>query len=302
MKNEIKMYIIGGLVTLAFIIGGAFLLQPRNEQSNTTSSASKEMIPVDSITHGHGLAVDIADPNKIYIATHHGLLVLVDEKDLYRVGNKQDDYMGFSPHPTNSKIFFSSGHPETGGNIGFQKSEDGGYTWKKVSDGVSGPVDFHAMAVSPVNPNLIYGWYQGAIQESTDGGNNWEIISKTTLPVVNLATDSMNEDIIYAASPQGLMVSNNKGKDWSKLFDGFVSVVAINPADPQKLLSYSEKNKLARSSDAGKTWETLNETFNGETPLFISFSKQNPENIYILTEKNSIYKTSTEGNSWSKIR
>ena len=97
-------------------------------------------------------------------------------------------------------------------------------------------------------------------------------------------------------------MSTNKGKDWATLFDGFVSVVAIDPNDSQKLLSFSEKNRLAKSSDGGKTWEKLIESFSGETPLFIAFNKQNPEIVYILTEKNSIYKSSDSGNNWSKIR
>ncbi|MBI2030127.1 exo-alpha-sialidase, partial [Candidatus Kaiserbacteria bacterium] len=54
--------------------------------------------------------------------------MLENEKDLYRVGKSRDDYMGFSPHPTEADVFFTSGHPSRGGNLGFQKSDDGGAT------------------------------------------------------------------------------------------------------------------------------------------------------------------------------
>lgn len=299
MKNQ-NIYLIVGVIILLAI--GFIFLKSYKKETGTQTTVKQELNPIDSITHGHGLSVDVADPNKVYIATHHGLLILKNDKDLYRVGNKKDDYMGFSPHPTDPKIFFSSGHPETGGNIGFQKSEDGGFTWKNISSGVNGPVDFHAMTVSPANPNLIYGWYQGAIQRSIDRGKNWEIVSMTKVPIVNLAADPKDENIIYATSPQGLMVSKNKGKDWSTLLGGFVSTVAINPKDSQKLLVFSEKQQLAESSDGGQTWEKIDVDFNGETPLFISFNKQKPETIYTLTEKNSLYKSIDSGNTWSKIR
>lgn len=309
---KMNKVVVLGLVLV--VIVGFFILTQQGSNNLTNKEikeTSKELTPVNAITHGHGLAVDVADPNNVYIATHHGLLVLKNDKDLYQVGNKKDDYMGFSPHPTDPKIFFSSGHPSTGGNIGFQKSIDGGFTWEKVSNGVNGPVDFHAMTVSPANPNLIYGWFQGAIQRSEDGGKNWEIVSSTNVPIVNLAADSKDESIVYAASPQGLMVSKNKGKDWSFLLDGFVSTIAINPQDSQKLLVFSEKQQLAKSNDGGKTWEKVIVDSKGETPLFISFNRQNPEIIYLLTEKNSLYKgtlspygdkSSNGGNSWSKIR
>lgn len=296
-----KKLIIGGLLVIAAIVGIIALAQPKKENT-TEPSASRNLLPVSEITHGHGLAVDILDSSNVYIATHHGLLLLQNEKELYQVGGSKDDYMGFSTHPRDSKVFFGSGHPSFGGNIGFQKSEDGGFTWKKVSDGVNGPVDFHAMTVSPANPNLIFGWYRGAIQKSTDGGKNWEMVTNTNFPVVSLAADPKDENIVYGASPRGLMVSKNKGKNWRPLLDGFVSTIVINPQDPQKLISFSEKLKLARSSDGGKSWETVNESFNGETPLHIAFDKQKPEIIYTLTEKNSLYKSTNSGATWKKIR
>lgn len=292
------------VIVLVAIVGFFILTQQSNKSSENQEikQVSKELTPVSEITHGHGMSVDVSDSSKVYIATHHGLLVLQNDKDLFKVGEKKDDYMGFSPHPTNPAIFFSSGHPEAGGNIGFQRSKDAGFSWEKVSDGIDGPVDFHAMTVSPANPDLIFGWYRGTVQRSTDGGKNWEIASITKAPIVSLAADPNDENVVYSASPQGLMVSKNQGKDWDKLLDGFVSTIAINPQDSQKLTSYSEKQGLAKSEDMGKTWEKTTADFTGETPLFISFNKQQPEVIYLLTEKNSIYKSTDEGNSWNKVR
>ncbi len=223
--NKTSIKYIWIIVAVA-VIGGGILLFSR-QSSDTVSnsainaasnSASNNLYPEQTITHGHGLAVDVGDSNKLYIATHQGLLLLVNEKDLYRVGKSKDDYMGFSPHPADSSVFFSSGHPSLGGNIGFQKSEDGGSSWKKVSNGVNGPVDFHAMAVSPVNSNIVYGWYQGNIQRSADQGKTWEIASRNILAVY-LAADSQDENTVYAATPkgQGVMVSKDKGVSWVSL-------------------------------------------------------------------------------------
>lgn len=301
MKN--KNTIIVGIILVA-VVGFFFLNQKGNNSTSTsvTKQSSSKLTPINEITHGHGLAVDVSDPNKLYIATHHGLLILKNEKDLYQVGDSGDDYMGFSPHPTNSRVFFSSGHPASGGNIGFQKSEDEGFNWQKISDGAGGPVDFHAMAVSPVNPDVVFGWYRGALQKTTDGGNTWEIAGNTNFPVVNLAADTKDENIVYAASPQGLFISKNKGVSWNPLLDGFVSAIAVHPQDSQILLSFSEKQRFAKSGDGGKTWEKVSESFNGETPLFIAFNKQKPEIVYLLTEKNSLYKSVDTGSAWSKIR
>lgn len=274
----------------------------KNAANQESRQVLKELTPISEIAHGHGMSVDVADPSRLYIATHYGLFMLKDEKQLYRVGDAQDDYMGFALHPRDPAVVFSSGHSVTGGNIGFQKSEDAGITWKKISDGIQGPVDFHAMTISPANPKLIYGWYRGILQRSMDEGKTWEVAATTNYPILSLSADPKDENIVFAATSQGLKVSKNKGKDWTTLFDGFVSVVGVDPNNSKNLLSFSEKNKLAKSTDAGTTWEKLSESLNGETPLFIAFNKQNQGIVYILTEKNSIYKSSEGGNSWTKIR
>ncbi len=290
------------LVVVLLIGSGLIWLNTTTKGSNTQKHVNQELIPADAITHGHGLSVDVNDPNKLYIATHHGLMVLVNDKDLYSLSNKKDDYMGFSPNPTNPQILYSSGHPESGGNIGFQRSQDGGYTWEKISDGVNGPVDFHAMAVSPSNPKVIYGWYKGALQRTNDEGRNWNIVSMTSSPIVNLAVDPKNENILYAASPQGLMISKNAGRDWITVLEGYVSAIAINPADSNEIITYSEKHQLARSNDGGENWETLQIELGDESPLYISYSAQESKIIYLLTEKNSIYKSTDSAKSWEKIR
>ncbi len=302
MKNK-KIYLIFGV--LAIIIIAGIFLQPKNDnaKNNTTSigSQSKKLIPVDTVTHGHGLATDPNDPMKLYIATHEGLFVLVNEKQLYRVGDSRDDYMGFSSHPKDPKILFTSGHPVGGGNVGFQKSEDGGFSWTKLADGVDGPVDFHAMSVSPANPDVVYGWYRGALQRTTDGGKTWVIVGKTKFVVVGLTADPKDENVLYAVSPQGLFVTRGKGSSWNRLMEGFVSAVGVSPSDSQSLLSFSEQQRLAKSNDGGKTWQKMDESFNGEVPLFIAFQRQNPKIVYTLTEKNSIYKSIDSGTNWNKI-
>lgn len=306
-----KRTFISILVLTITVLGvGFFLSIPNSNESSDKQVTTQEerLTPEKEITHGHGLAVDVSDPNKLYIATHHGLLVLVNDKELYRIGKSRDDFMGFSPHPSDPNILFSSGHPATGGNIGFQKSRDGGVTWEKISSGVDGPVDFHTMAVSPVNPDLIYGWYRGNIQRSQDAGKTWEIINRDVL-AISLAADSHDEQTVYAATPngRGLLVSRDKGINWTSLTKtlegGQTVVVAVHPSDANTLFTFAEKlGGLGKSTDGGKTWKKSNEPFAGETVLHIASSKINPNIVYVLTHENKLFKSIDTGETWSRIR
>jgi photosystem II stability/assembly factor-like uncharacterized protein len=306
MKQELKKY-LSLFIVIAALGFGVWLLDGSNSASEDKSSVSENILtPESAISHGHGLAVDVADSNKIYIATHYGLFVLMNEKELYRIGASRDDFMGFSAHPTESSMFFASGHPSVGGNLGFRKSEDGGVTWNKVSGGANGPVDFHAMAISPVNPNLLYGWYRGELQRSADQGKNWEIVNQKIQPL-SLAGDTQDENTVYAATSDGAMASHDKGVNFSplskELDGGVVSVIAVHPKDAKILLAFSEKlGGLGKSVDGGSTWKKIIETFNGEAVLHIAFNGSNPNIIYALTSESALYKSNDTGDMWSKIR
>lgn len=299
-----KSKIIG--VTAFIIIGllAIVLIKPKVGDENQT--ALNNLTPVKEITHSHGLSVDPFDETRVYIATHHGLFVLINDTDLYQIGKSKDDYMGFSAHTSQPGTFYSSGHYSYGGNIGFQKSEDGGVTWNKLSAGVGGPVDFHAMAVSPADPNIIYGWYQGRLQKSTDGGKSWAIANDNIL-VVQLTAHPTDANVVYGASPsgEGILMSKDGGSNWellsADLKGGQISAIAVNPASPEQMLTYSEKLEgLAISEDGGIIWKKSEAKFDGVI-LYISFFKIDPRIVYAMTHTNTLYKSDDGGVTWKVV-
>lgn len=296
------------LLLVALLIGGIYISKNQNDPAVTpppNTSNQSNPTPITTLSHGHGLAVDRDDPTKLYIATHHGLFVLINDQELRQVGANQDDFMGFSTHPSQSNIMFRSGHPATGrGNLGFQRSDDGGVTWQQVSPGINGPVDFHSMAVSPVNPNLIYGWYHNALQRSHDQGETWELIPTSLSQVISLVASPDNEQAVYAATTQGILISSDKGATWNPLTAeamGTATTLAIHPEQPATMLSFSERLGLARSVDGGKTWQPVNTAMAGQTVTFLAFSKTEPTTVYAYTHANEIHVSKDGGETWTKI-
>jgi len=298
-----KNYLIAGGV-IVLLLGALFLFGSRSP-SNEKNGSGNVLIPVSSFSHSHGVAIDIVDATKVYIATHEGLFLLSKDKDLFRIGKTQDDLMGFSPHPTEAGTFFSSGHPESGGNIGFQKTSDGGITWQKVSDGLGGSVDFHSMAIGQVNPDIVYGFFGGKLQRSVDGGRSWEY-AKSAVSPISLSSDPKNENVLYASTQNGVLVSKDRGDSWqnlsSQLEGGAVSIFVIDPFSAYAL-TFSEKlGGIGKSIDGGITWQKVQETFKGEAVLYIAFSRSQAGLAYALTHGNSVYKSVDSGDSWAKIR
>lgn len=136
----------------------------------TTSASKNTNSSIQNLTGNwmdiHGLGINPSeegnDDGPLYLATHNGLF----KKDVgnnssnttgwIEVGIDKSDFMGFTINPAKEGIMYSSGHPQSGGNLGFRISNDYEVTWQKVSDVTSpAPIDFHTMTIGN-NPEIIY--------------------------------------------------------------------------------------------------------------------------------------------------
>ncbi|HPB99662.1 MAG TPA: hypothetical protein PKW66_27315 [Polyangiaceae bacterium] len=167
--------------------------------------------------HIHGVAVNPDEPSQLYLATHRGLYLVSPDGKTVRVSDASHDFMGFAVHPTAPNQLYGSGHPVGGGNLGFIVSTDGGKTWRQLSPGVKGPVDFHTMAVSKADPNVIYGLY-GSIQVSRDGGQTWEIAGPAPGKVIDLAASATDTRTLYAGTVDGVLESKDGGHSWQSAY------------------------------------------------------------------------------------
>lgn len=174
-------------------------------------------VPVEELagrTHFHGIAVDPAAPNRVYLATHHGLYEAGPSGMARQVSIQADDFMGFVPHPRDRSLLYASGHPQGGGNTGVIVSRDGGRTWTKIADGAGGPVDFHQMDISKADPRVLYGVYR-VLQVSRDSGITWRSVGSPPAGLIDLAASALDAESLYAATQGGLLWSVDGGRVWA---------------------------------------------------------------------------------------
>lgn len=304
-KNRAKSGASGkkmlALAIAAVIILGAvaaFMWLNRGEKTVEASYT-----PVSRFSDIHGLAVDPANPNTLYVATHHGLIRGLDDSNWALVGNYRADFMGFSMHP-DGKIFYTSGHkvPEAP-NIGVARSDDGGFTWKIIA--LRGQVDFHAMALSRANPQILYAWYyrDGRLYKSSDEGKSWQNPKALGLRnVIALATDPADENTLWAATEHGLFRSTDGGESFQMVsFSGIpVITVAVDPTDP-KVLYVSLQAGLRKSTDGGQSWQPIGSDL-ADVIGHLAIDPTNSDIIYAATYAAAIYKSTDGGLSWKLIK
>ena len=294
-------------VTMVLTVGFLVL------SSGASLSAPPRFAPVDQLHHIHGLAVDPHDATIVYIATHGGLVRLVDGQRWEYVGDGRSDLMGFTHHPSERGVMYVSGHPDLSSRlpnpIGVMVSRDGGQSWQPLA--LAGKVDLHAMTIG-ADGKTLYGWnvtgspglYRISVRDGT-----WARVDATGLQdVFGLAAHPQQSDTLLAGTRAGLVVSRDGGRTWSAMGRALsgvaVTAVAYHPKDRGILHAYAARPDLGliKSDDGGQQWKSLG-FFLGEKDAvnIFAISPHQSETLYISTFGSDLYLSRDGGKKWEPL-
>ncbi len=270
-----------------------------------TSSAQTSVSELIGRTDFHGISVDPNDSSRIYLATHHGLFVVAPDGKVERASDMSADFMGFTPHPSDPATIYASGHPSGGGNLGIIISNDKGKTWKKLADGVGGPVDFHQMDVSKADPNVMIGNSRG-LQISKDAGRSWKMVGPAPNGTIDIAASGKDADTIYAATQGGIVRSVDGGKSWTMAHLLKRTATMIDVASDGRLYAFQIGAGLIRTSENAMDWRLVSNDFGNEFILHFTIDPSNQQNMYAVTFSQqtrglSIIASSDGGVTWKML-
>ncbi len=284
-----------GKITVSLIAGFAIAAAAAG------SAAGAEAVSVSQLrehTHIHGLAVDRQDSEKLLIATHHGLFRSGPDGKAELISAVQD-FMGFTPDPSDPNSLYASGHPAGGGNLGFIASTDNGVTWDSISPGADGPVDFHQMTVSLANPQVLYGAY-GALQISKDVGKTWSVVGPPPEKLIDLAASAKNAGTLYAATEGGLSVSRDGGQSWETVVQGApVSLVEVT-ADGF-IHAFVLGRGLVRSAESEMDFKTLSDAWGDQILLHLAVDPADKDRMFAATHQGDILASIDGGANWVEL-
>lgn len=264
-------------------------------------ATAQEVLPLAEVlgaTHVHGIAPGPDGRQSVTLATHHGLWAVdLAAKEAKRIGPSQDDFMGYSAVPGQPMAAIASGHPATGGNLGVIRTDDGGQSWIRLSDGIGGPVDFHNMEVSDANPLVIYGiGHDGGVQRSADGGATWEITGTAPEKLIDIATAVRDDKVLYAATETGLYRSPDAGATWQALRQGAAFTTVDTGADG--VLRAVEYGRGLISLDDTGAEQLLAATVPGGYLLYLGSTHAEPHRLMALSAAGGLVLSDDGGASW----
>ena len=273
--------------------------------SNPSMATQTTVADLINSTDFHGISVDPYDPSRIYLATHVGIFVTDPDGEARSISNFRADFMGFSPDPNNPDIFYGSGHPATGGNLGIVKSMDRGISWSKISDGVNGPVDFHQMDVSKANPDVIIGNAQG-LQISRDAGRSWKIVAPSPEGTIDLAASAVDENTLYAATRTGIITSVDGGISWNSAHPSIRPATKITTAPDGKIYAFMIGTGLISTAEQELDWQLLGNDLGDQFMLHFTVDPSNDQNMYAVTfsqqtRKLAIVASTDGGINWKAL-
>ncbi|MEU5164611.1 F510_1955 family glycosylhydrolase [Streptomyces sp. NPDC020875] len=199
------------------------------------------------ISHIHGVEIHPKD-GKLYVATHNGIHTPDADGRPQLVGDREDDFMGFTLGPDGA--FLASGHPAPGrdapSNLGLIESTDIGRTWKERS--LVGEVDFHSLDYAH---DTVYGYdsTNGLLRVSKDG-TVWE--KRSPLKALDIAVGPTDPDTVLATTETGISVSKDGGKTFTAGTGPVLAFLSWTAADA--LYGIDPEGGISVSADGGKSW------------------------------------------------
>ncbi|MGX2992790.1 F510_1955 family glycosylhydrolase [Streptomyces sp. JNUCC 64] len=243
-----------------------------------------------AISHIHGLEVDPED-GKLYVATHNGVYTPDDEGRPRLVGERRDDFMGFTLGA--SGAFLASGHPAPGrdapANLGLIESTDTGRTWKDKS--LTGEVDFHSLEYAH---DTIYGYdsTNGLLRVSSDGVK-WD--DRAPLSALDIAVSPGDPDTVLATTEEGVVRSTDGGRSFGAAASG-PAPAFLSWAARDALYGVDPSGAVRISADGGKTWSDRGELPGGAPQALTALDGRR----LVLASQDGVYESRDGGRTFDR--
>ncbi len=233
-----------------------------------------------------GIVVDPNNSDIVFVAAEGSVWGPGGDRGLYKTtdgGETWKKVLEISEHtgvnniimdPRDSRVLYATSeqrrrhvHTKIGGGpeSAIYKSTDGGENWRKLTSGLPrGDIGGMGIAISPVNPDVIY-----AIIEA-------------------------------AGNSGGFFRSTNRGESWSKMSSytssgQYYNEIVCDPVDVDKVYSTETRTKV--TVDAGKTWTSLSNNGRHVDDHAMWIDPQDTKH-FMIGGDGGVYETYDDGSTW----
>jgi len=255
-----------------------------------------------NIYPGNGIAINLQNPNSIYIATWG--------RGVYKTGNGGDLWTDAGlPF---SEIYSVGIDPTSGSNVFAGTNGDSFYAWNQaISTWVQSQTELTgspvtSMVSSSTDSSILYGsTSDGGVSKSIDHGVTW-IGFNNTLPdriIHNLVAHPTNPNLLFALTDTAGLYRYDlgSGTGWTAVGSGLPAAFGYEPAfgpfHPFFGQAVSEEEILLGINSEKFAPNAVTAT--SKPLLDLVFEPSNPNTMYLGTSGSGVYKSTNGGNNWS---
>jgi photosystem II stability/assembly factor-like uncharacterized protein len=162
--------------------------------------------------------------------------------------------------------------------------------------------DYHALAVSPTDPDHVWFGSHSGIQESTDGGKSWHPLPGVEGDAMSLARPAADPNVVYMAGHDIFKRSLDGGKTWQDVRTNLPGTdlhgFAANPANAQHLFALVVGHGLYESVDGGLNWQPLLAQAPGASGA-LAVAVGSPPPLYVMSTL-GLMRSLDGGKSWHR--
>jgi photosystem II stability/assembly factor-like uncharacterized protein len=190
-------------------------------------------------------------------------------------------------------------HIRSGGRgSGIYKSSDGGNNWQKLSSGLPDAMGKVGVAVSQVNPNIVYGIIEaekGGVFRSEDAGANWQQVSTDRATIgrawyyTKIVADPVYEKGLYVLNAP-LLHSDDGGHSYDQIDNPHTDQhdLWINPDNPKNMILANDGGACI-TFNGGKSWSSQENQPTAQL-YRLTTDHQFPYNIYAAQQDNTSFR------------
>lgn len=195
----------------------------------------------------------------------------------------QVNVYSFDVAPSDNNILYC------GTETGFvNKTTDKGLSWKLLVQNYPFGGAVTAVAINPVNPDIVYVSAGNQVHKTINGGIGWSpVLTNLLFRADRLKIDPNNPEKIAAAANDGVYLSLNGGVSWSKKWSYQAWDIEFKPNDSNTILAVTKDAnnafKVISSSSGGESFSIITNfpSYKNDSGALLAMTPANPSIVYV---------------------
>jgi photosystem II stability/assembly factor-like uncharacterized protein len=188
------------------------------------------------------------------------------------------------------------------------RSNDGGTTWQRLSNGPQQKQRIQSLAVDPRQPRTLYAGTNRAVYKSVDGGSTWKPTALSSVGFVWSLKMHPGLGDVYAGTDRGLFRSHDGGATWVRYSQGLegatVAALAFSPSSAQTVyaavVDFCERGGVFKSVDAGSSWSFSGRGISALLVESVAVDPTNPNVLWVIASQVA-FRSADRGRTWARV-